>query len=783
MIEGENALEKPEDAGKAPKGTVSRWLMELKLADKEEANWRDSAKKAIERYRLENRPKTSNSSQFPILWANTEVLRPALYNSMPRPDVRRRFRDADKLGKCVSEVMERCLAFSTDEEDFDGKAAAFVLDMLLSGRGVVRIRYVPNIVQVNGSTVHDEQTEEPTHEAQEGVQEELAWESCPTENVHWENFRRGPGRTWAEVRWIAFRHKLTRAECQEKFGDLGKKIPLEDVDLGDDAQKDDNLDPTVFKRATVWEIWDKDERQVVWISKTYPDSPLLEQADPLELQDFFPVPRPLYAIETIDKLVPITLYSQYMDQARDLDKITARISKIIGAIKARGLYDATLTEMARLRDADDGEYVAAENSLAISQAGGLDKFIWSAPIEDLAKVLQILGQEREAMKAVVYEITGIGDVMRGMTNPNETLGAQQMKANFGTQRLQRLQREVQRFIRDIMRLKAEIIGGRFQPQTIQQITGLQYPMLAQKQQAQSMLIAAQKNPQMAQQMGRQLQQAQELMQQPAWEEVFQVMKSDAMRAYRIDIETDSTIQNQLQEEQQNMTELLSSVVQFIDGIGPAVQSGSVPIEVAKSMLLAAVRRFKMGREVEDALDKIQPPPPPQPEQDNSAQVAQIKAQSDHAKMQADSAIESAKISSNERIASAQIQADREKAQSDAMLKARELDLKEQELAHSKADLELRQQDSSMKQADMAHRQEMDRTKLDRESPDTVGALNGLVQQLTDHVTKSLNDHTAAMAETVKQKPAKIQRIRDKAGRMVGAVIHHADGSTSQTVFE
>ena len=40
----DGTMETPADAGKGPAGVVNRWVTELDLADKQEANWRTRAK-------------------------------------------------------------------------------------------------------------------------------------------------------------------------------------------------------------------------------------------------------------------------------------------------------------------------------------------------------------------------------------------------------------------------------------------------------------------------------------------------------------------------------------------------------------------------------------------------------------------------------------------------------------------------------------------------------------------------------------------------------------------
>ena len=131
----------PEEVEKNPQGIVRRWLAELNIAHREEKDWREEGEELWDMY--EGGRKKAHS--FNILWANTELLLPAVYNSTPEPDVRRRFRDADPVGKAVSELLERSLSANVDEYDFDDEAESFVLDMLLVGRGVPRVKYEPQL--------------------------------------------------------------------------------------------------------------------------------------------------------------------------------------------------------------------------------------------------------------------------------------------------------------------------------------------------------------------------------------------------------------------------------------------------------------------------------------------------------------------------------------------------------------------------------------------------------------------------------------------------------------
>lgn len=655
-----STLERADDIGKSPEAIARRWKLELKLADKRESAWRNKVKDIYKTYCPEN----PAANSFNILWSNTETLRQSVYNSIPSPNVRRRYQDEDKLGKQVSDVLNRALVFSQDTYDFDGVIKGDVLAMLLPGRAVSRVRYVPDIRSIGGE---DSATDDDSQESE--AYEEIAWEQVITERVQWDDFRISAGKTWEEVCWIAFRHRFTREDCEEKFGEeIGKAIPLDSVDDDDVKKSKDTGD--LFKTAEVWEIWDKDEKEVVFICPTYP-KPCKTQEDPLKLSGFFPVPRPLYAIENDQSLVPASLYTQYEQQAKELNRISTRINKIIDALKVRGVYDSTLEEIGQLMKSGDNELIPAQNVTALLERGGLDKAIWMMPIDTAAMVLKELYAQRDASKQVIYEITGISDIMRSASDPNETFGAQKIKTQWGTQRLQRMQKEVQRYIRDLIRLKAEIIAEKFQIETLEQMTLLQLPHDAQLEQQKQVFIQQHQQAAMqAQQQGKPIPPFQLPPKPISWEDVKKAMESDAQRTYHIDIETDSTISASQDADMQGMRELLTGVTQFIQGVGPAVQQGAFPIEAVKEIVLAITRRARMGSAVEDALEKIQAP---KPQQDPAAAKAQADAQAQQAQQQHEAQLEQMKAQLQDQQSQRELQY---KAQADNQAAERSMQLEQ-----------------------------------------------------------------------------------------------------------
>ncbi len=584
------ALERPQDAGQGPRGVVARWMMEIKLASKEEEDWRKHARKTMERYRDEERrekAKRAGSSRFNILYANTEIQRPSLYSNTPRADIRRRRKQdenpqlmaQDVLARAVAEGMERAASYMIDQVNFDFSMKLAVQDYLLPGRSVTRLRYVP--------TIQDEQV----------VDEKLE-----LEHVDWDRFRRGPGANWSQVNWIAFELILDRNALVQKFGDAGKRVEL---DVTRETTRDEKKDErTIFSRGRVWEIWDKKSRKIIYIAPSVEDAPLLEEDDPLKLKQFYPIPRPLYYSWTTDTLVPIEGDRQYRDQAEELDQVTVRIRRLTAAMKARGIYDATITEMARLLEGGDNEFIPSQGAQNIlAQTGTLERHIWMLPISDFAQALAQLYQQREQIKQTIYEITGLSDILRGASDANETLGAQKLKAQTGSLRLQERQREVQRYARDLIEMMCEVMAEHFQQDTLSMIVG-----------------------------------------EPVSPEAMQMLRSQGLRDVSINIETDSTISVDQSQDQEAVTQLLDGVTRYMSAIAPAVEAGVVSMDAAKAILVSAVRRFRLGREVEEQLEdqgsQQQPQIPPeqiQQMQEQAMQQAEQAVQQDRMRLEQEKA--------------------------------------------------------------------------------------------------------------------------------------------------
>ena len=693
MIDYKNPL-----YGDSPEDLVKYWLDELEDSDKTEKDWRDDAKSVVDIYRGEDVAATAVSSDgqkmrrntFNILWSNIETLKPAIYNKTPVPNVQRRFKDEDQLGRAVAQVLERSLEFMVDANDLDAPMSDAVDDYLLVGRGVTRVRYVPTF-----GTPEQPEGEIPGEMA-ENYEEpvgEVVKEEAIAESVAYEDFRRGPANKWSEVDWVGFQHKLTKQDIEEKFGEeMANSVGIDVYAREDDTYDNETNRSPREGRTRIWEIWCKATKKVYFIAPSYKDKPLNEADDPLGLSGFFPIPRPIYSLTTTDSLIPVSEYYLYHTLATELNNVTKRIIDILKGLRLRGIYDSRMSEIGRLMDSGDNKMIPLDGASQYLDAGGLDKAIWMMPIDKYVSVVNQLYAYRQNLITSIYEITGISDVLRGSSVASETATAQSIKANYGSMRLQRRQREVQRYARDVVRLLAEVIAEQFSIDTLQKMTGLDYPTEEEKAMIQSQMQMQMQQFQMqAQQMQMQGQQPPqppqpdpqmlERLEKPTWEQIQQIARDDLLREFKVDIETDSTIAANDAEQQQNITELLTGITAFLNGIAPAVESGAVPMETAKSLLMAAVRRFKLGTEVETAVDKIGDQPIQNPEQQagESGEAEMAKQQAEMARLQTEQQAEMAKQKMELELAQSKHQMEMQKLEREAQIDQADHQMKMQEM--------------------------------------------------------------------------------------------------------
>ena len=653
------------------------WHDQLDKAAKVFDKWEKRGKKVVRRYRDERDAIEMPRMKFNILWSNISVLFPALYGRMAKPEVSRRFMDSDPVGRLASTMLERVVEYEvTQFNDFDSAMRGVVEDRLLPGRGTAWVRYEPIIVGQEAP-----ETSVPKLEQDEGAEitnteevERVDSAHSPVDYVYWTDFLHSPARTWDEVWWVSRWVYMTPEEGIERFGDVFKNVPLHDQNDDIDSKNPMTAKATYGKKAKVAEIWNKRTKKVCWVAKGYPQA-LDERDDPLELEGFFPCPKPLLATTTNGSMIPVPDYCEYEDQAQELDNLTQRIYLLVKACKAVGVFNAEFKELGRLfTEGVDNKLFPVTAWAAMSEKGGLKGAIDMLDTSAIIRTLQQLYQSREVVKQSIYEICGISDIIRGASNANETLGAQQLKANFGSLRLRATQGDVARFATDLFRIKAQIVCKFYPPELIVEMSGVMNTPEGQ-------------NPQLLQ-------------------AAVQMLSNSTIRDFHIQVEADTLAQIDEQADKQNANEAVQAIGLFLGQALPMVQQAPEMLPMMSEMLLFLVRRYRAGRGLESAIEQAmkslqakaqqaqqQPPQNPemmklQAEQQAEQMRMQASAQSEQMKMQAQAQLEQGKAQLEMQMQEAKAQADmqleqmkeqfaQQVANNELQVKAREMQGKEE----------------------------------------------------------------------------------------------------------
>jgi hypothetical protein len=616
--------------------TYSDWYNCIAGYERTYKEWEGRADKIVKRYRDDSRTRNNTTAKFNILWSNVQTITPAVFARLPRPDVSRRFRDNDPIGRVASMMLERALDYEiTHYGDYASAMKQSVQDRLLGGRGTAWVRYEPHIVgemgdEAEGMPDDGLQVTEDIDEAEtEGgiyreSQERIEYECAPVDYVHWRDFGITVARTWEEVTAVWRKVYMGRPALVERFGEeLGGKIPLDTKPetsksfaekMGEGASE-----------AVVYEIWDKTSGQVIWLSKSL-GKILDTRDDPLQLENFWPCPKPMFSTITTDSLIPVPDFVLYQDQANQLDTLADRIDGFIQALKVRGVYDASEPSLQRLfTEGENNSLLPIKNWGAFAEKQGMAGAINLVDIAPIASALQMAYQAMDQVKGQIYEIMGIADIQRGQTDPNETLGAQIIKSNNASGRLKTMQHDVVNFATTLLQIKAQIICQHFTDDTIVKISGAM--QLSEQDQA---LIP----------------------------QALALLKDEPAKNFRIEVTSDSMIYQDEQQEKQDRVEFLSAVSSFMQTALPVAQGAPELTPLLMEMLKFGVTAFKAGKGMEGLIDETADkfrqqakaaegqPKPPSPEQQKmqmDMQMEQAKMQARQAELQAQAQLEQQKM--------------------------------------------------------------------------------------------------------------------------------------------
>jgi hypothetical protein len=580
--------------GDDPKGLADRWTVEMNAAKKDTETFMTRGDGAVKRFLDERDVKSGGDTRVNLYSANVMTLRAMLYGKLPQVDVGRRFADpGDDVARLAGEILKRLLNMDIQKgDDTYAEALGNALDdRLIPGLGVIRLRY-------EVETKEAEYVEPILDLDDQGVERELApgyqpepeivKEEIETDYVHWRDFRWSPCRVWSEVRWIAFKAPLTREACVKRFGEvIGKEIPMNARKTASDTDAGAKNSP--WARADVWEIWSKEDRKVYWWIEGM-DVILDVKDDPLTLDNFFPAPRPMFANVTTTKLVPQPDFIFAQDLYDEVDSVSSRITLLERAISARGVYDKSSEEIKRLlSEAMTNELIPVEGFAIFKEKGGLQSVVDWLPIENFVMALDKLREYRTELMGLLFQVTGMSDIMRGQASQGATATEQALKAKFASVRVQEFQNEFARFASDAQAIKAEIISKHYSPETIATCANVQF-------------LGAPP---------------------PVIQQAIGMLKSDLYQ-YRVEVKPESVAAADMAAVKQERSEFLMSISQFLQSAVPVIQVQPYAMPYLLQLLQWSMAGFRGGATAEGVLDQMvmaanqfqqqqmQKPPPPDP---------------------------------------------------------------------------------------------------------------------------------------------------------------------------
>lgn len=568
------SIQSSEDYKDTPSDQYKRWSLELSTSQDNLREYHKSANKVVKRFLDDRDTKGTEFFRLNLFHSSVTTLRSMLFGKTPRIDVSRRYADAnDDVARVSAVILQRLLNNDVEEQ---GDAFNCVLrqsldDRLIPGLGLARVRYE---LQTETEEI-DPMLDADGFILAEGYEQEVVThEEAVVDYVHWRDVLFPYARTYADLRWLAYRSYLSKDEVTERWdetvaGQLSYKVRT----FGDTNSKVDDKDNTYkdsWQKAEVWEIWDKDAREVVWVSIGH-DQVLETLEDTLELENFFPSPPGMLANVTTSLYLPKPDYILAQDIYNEIDKLQTRISVITDAVKVIGVYDKSAKGLQRMfKEGVDNDLIPVENWAQFAEKGGLSGTIDWFPINDVTSGLDKLRDMRDEQIKLLHQITGMSDILRGAEGSANRVSATEssLKAQFGSVRIQALQDEFSIFASSLAALKAEVICKHFSPETIISQANLEFTVDAK-------------------------------FAQPAVE----LLKQQYERKWRVIIRPETVAMVDHNALKNDRSEFITSLATFMQSAAPLVQFAPQAAPTLMELLKWGLSGFKGSQEIEGVIDK------------------------------------------------------------------------------------------------------------------------------------------------------------------------------------
>jgi hypothetical protein len=244
-----------------------------------------------------------------------------------------------------------------------------------------------------------------------------------------------------------------------------------------------------------------------------------------------------------------------------------------------------------------------------AEKGGLQGQIDWMPLDAIVGAITQLQQLRDNTVQLLYQSTGLSDIMRGQASAAGTSATEQnLKAKFASTRIQAMQDGFALFATELQKLKAQVISKHYSPETILKQSNIMMTPDAQFA-----------------------------------EQAIALIKDSEQAIWRIQVRPESVAMVDYAQMKQDRMEYINSLAMFMQSAAPlaALDKGITPYLI--DLLKWGLAGFKGSQQIEGVLDQAvdaakksleqaaQQPPEPDPK----AEAAKAKAELDKQKAQMD----------------------------------------------------------------------------------------------------------------------------------------------------
>lgn len=549
-------------------------------------------------------------AEMDIFWSSFEIMKPAIYARPPQPVVAPMFKDGKPLNNTTAELLERAAIWTLKNTHIGDVMTQMRDDLLFAGRGVPWLRY---------------EVEDGEHRVCIEHKDRL-------------DFLHEPGRYWCEVGWVSGAFWLTKPDMRKRFSKSSGKAYQDARYSTTQDERDANDGRYLERRANarkckVWEVWHKADNKVYWVTEGV--DVFLDESEPeVDLDDFFPCPRPAYATLQRRSLIPSPDYERYAKHFDQVNELTRRIYSLLDSVRMKGLIPAggdvgEAVESLIKDDRDDTMLVPVPAGVLMNANG---QFVQWLPLAELATAITGLIDARAQLIEDFYQLSGISDIMRGATESDETLGAQQLKSQYGSVRVREKSAELQRVAADAVKIASEIIAEKFPQKQLLEMSQMDIPTKADiakriksiEAQAKAELEdAGKKAEQAAQTPDADPAQAQGALQQAQQEilakfapmlaeaeamvpieDVMGLLRDDRARSFIFEIESSSTILTDELEEKASRNEFLAQFSTASASLMQLAGMGEAGAKLAGELMKFTLAPYRAGRTLDGAIDEF-----------------------------------------------------------------------------------------------------------------------------------------------------------------------------------